>query len=165
MNEAIIERHNAVVRPEDLVYCLGDACLGGGTSEALAANKALIERLNGNIIMLRGNHDTESRVTMYQQCKNVTEVGKWADVIKYKGYSFYLSHHPTLTANLDKSPYLKMHLINLCGHRHTNNRFEDMINGNVIYHVELDAHNNFPVEINQIIDDLKIFLANNDQKD
>ena len=29
MNEAIIERHNTVVQPGDLVYCLGDACLGG----------------------------------------------------------------------------------------------------------------------------------------
>ena len=149
MNEAIIERHNAIVRPGDIVYCLGDACLGGGTPEKLAANKALIERLNGNIIMLCGNHDTDSRIAMYQQCKNVIEAGKWADVIKYKGYSFYLSHHPTLTANLEKES-LKQCLCNLYGHTHQSYDFYE--DRPYMFHVGCDSTNCSPILLDDIID-------------
>ena len=49
---------------------------------------------------------------------------------------------------------LKKKLINLCGHTHTDNKFKDMDKG-LIYHVELDAHNNKPVLLDDIIDDLK----------
>ena len=158
-DEAIIKNWNEVVGPDDIVYHCGDLMLGDN-----AHGIECVKRLNGHIKLIRGNHDTDARWKLYATLPNVECIG-WAEVIKYKKYNFYLSHHPTMTSNLDKAPYLRMHLINLCGHRHTNNKFEDMINGNVIYHVEVDSHNNFPVEIDQIIDELKIFLANNDQKD
>ena len=65
MNEEIIKRHNALVRPDDDVYILGDSSLGGGDEQILAANKALIEQLNGKLHIIRGNHDTDRRVAMY----------------------------------------------------------------------------------------------------
>lgn len=155
----MIANWNSVVSPDDIVYHLGDVMLNDNTH-----GMDCLRQLNGYIKLIRGNHDTDARIELYKSLPNIEVLG-WAEVIKYKKYQFYLSHHPTLTSNLENAPYLRMHLINLCGHRHTNNRFEDMINGNVIYHVEVDAHNNFPVKIDQIIDELKIFLANNDQKD
>ena len=45
-------------------------------------------------------------------------------------------------------------MIDLCGHTHTDDRFADFDNG-LIYHVELDAHDNRPVRIDQIIEDIK----------
>jgi hypothetical protein len=33
------------------------------------------------------------------------------------------------------------------------------MNKGLIYHVELDAHNNYPVEINTIIEDIKTYKA------
>ena len=55
MNEAIVQRHNEIVKPEDIIYVLGDLCLGGGSEEALQKNKELIERLNGTLYIIRGN--------------------------------------------------------------------------------------------------------------
>ena len=67
MNEEIVKRHNSVVAEDDDVYVLGDLCM----SENIEANKAFIERLNGNIHIVLGNHDTPKRIKMYESCKNV----------------------------------------------------------------------------------------------
>lgn len=50
MDETMIERHNAIVKPEDKVYCLGDVVI----------NKkfiGIIQKLNGHKRLVRGNHD------------------------------------------------------------------------------------------------------------
>lgn len=156
MDEEIIRRFNETVGPEDTVYILGDIALGGGSQETLEKAKSLIERLNGSLCLIRGNHDTDNRVRMYRDCKNVVSCGLWATCIKYKGYHFYLSHFPTLTANLEKES-LKQTVINLCGHNHTSEWYKDMDKG-VIYHCEVDAHNCYPVSINKIMEDLKTYL-------
>jgi calcineurin-like phosphoesterase family protein len=54
MNEAMIERHNALVKPGDLVYNLGDFALKIAQKEALNIRR----RLNGNIYLITGNHDS-----------------------------------------------------------------------------------------------------------
>jgi calcineurin-like phosphoesterase family protein len=54
MNEALIERHNAVVRPGDLVYNLGDFALKISQKETINIRR----RLNGNIYLISGNHDS-----------------------------------------------------------------------------------------------------------
>lgn len=152
MNEAIIERFNSVVRPGDILYLLGDSALGGGEKEVLEANKALIERLNGEIHMIRGNHDTNPRIEMYQNCHNVVEAAKWADMLKYKGYHFYLSHFPTMTGNLEKET-LKQCTCNLFGHTHqTSNFYMDLP---FVYHVGVDSHNCYPILLDDIIEQMK----------
>lgn len=50
MDEAIISMWNARVRPNDLVYHLGDVCLKGHISDYWA-------RLNGQKTLIIGNHD------------------------------------------------------------------------------------------------------------
>ena len=158
MNEAIIERHNSKVSPEDEVYICGDLCLGGGGLEVMEENIALIERLNGRIHVILGNHDTPARIKMYALCKNIEEV-VYATMIHYKGYHFYLSHFPTLTANLDDDKPLKARVINICGHNHAKDKFIDMDKG-LIYHAELDAHSCYPVLLDAIIEDIKYFGHN-----
>lgn len=51
MDEHMIERHNSVVRPQDKVYLLGDLTF-------TKKNMHLIGRLNGDKILIKGNHDT-----------------------------------------------------------------------------------------------------------
>lgn len=53
MNETIIERWNSRVKRGDRVYHLGDVALG---QQAAAAET--LGRLNGDIFLVRGNHDT-----------------------------------------------------------------------------------------------------------
>lgn len=50
MNEMLIEKHNSVVKPGDIVYHLGDFCF------SKEANK-IFNRLNGNLHLILGNHD------------------------------------------------------------------------------------------------------------
>jgi calcineurin-like phosphoesterase family protein len=52
MNERLIENWNALVRPQDTVFFLGD--FGLGTTNFLTSLCAL---LHGNKICIRGNHD------------------------------------------------------------------------------------------------------------
>lgn len=55
MNEALIENHNKVVAPSDMVYYLGDMCMG-----KLEDTLPLLKRLNGSKMLILGNHDRPS---------------------------------------------------------------------------------------------------------
>lgn len=112
--------------------------------------------MNGKLHIAFGNHCTDSRKKMYAKLPNVMETA-WAIALKYKKYHFYMSHFPTLTGNLDDlNKPLKNKIINLCGHTHTTNPFVDMDKG-IIYHCEVDAHNSYPVLLDNIINDIKNF--------
>jgi calcineurin-like phosphoesterase family protein len=158
MNRAIIDRWNETVKWDDDVYILGDCGLGGGGDQALAAIKSLLQQLQGHIHIIRGNHDSDSRVEMYETCYNVVDKVKYADMLKYKGYHFYLSHYTTLCSNLDTDKPLKARTINLCGHSHATNPFEDWDKG-FIYHCEVDAHDCRPVLLDDIIEEIKEKLS------
>lgn len=148
MNNSIIEKHNKIVSKEDTVYVLGDCLLGD--------NKIGIEclkQLNGQLHIIRGNHCSKERIELYRRLPNVVEVAN-SFYFSYDGYKFYLSHYPTITTRADAGKPLKKCLVNLCGHSHTKDPFEDWGIG-MIYHCEVDAHDCAPVRIDKIITDLK----------
>lgn len=147
-NEEIIKRWNSVVGPNDLVYHLGDVMLNDNEKGIQC-----LERLNGQIYILRGNHDTSTRMYMYLAAKNVFGCGDYAKVIKHNGYNFYISHYPTLTSNMDNDAPIKKHMINLYGHTHQKTNFYQ--DQPFMYHVGLDSHDCYPVEITQIINDIE----------
>ena len=66
MNAAIIERHNAIVKPEDDVYCLGD-CIMNNNEEGIKC----INKLKGKIHVICGNHETKTKIELYKKCKNM----------------------------------------------------------------------------------------------
>lgn len=151
MNEGIIERWNLIVEPDDDVYLLGDVIMGD------ISNLNYVRRLNGNLHIIYGNHDTDTRIAAYDTLYNLVEAGFGAR-LKYAGRTFYLSHYPTLTGNTDdEQKPLKRRVFNLCGHLHTQDRFCDMKKGLTCYHVELDAHDCYPVSIDEVIEDIKGF--------
>lgn len=53
MNEGLIEKWNSRVRPGDTVYHCGDFAF----MKDPAAISAIVKRLNGQILLIRGNHD------------------------------------------------------------------------------------------------------------
>lgn len=142
MNQAIFQKHNSIVTNDDDVYVLGDLMLN---NDAVAAK--YIKNMNGRLHIILGNHDTDNRIKLYKTFPNVAEI-QWATRMKYKGYSFYLSHFPTLTGNLEKES-LKQTIINLYGHSHQHNNFYMDIP--YMYHVGVDSHNCYPVLIDDII--------------
>ena len=52
MRESMIEEWNDTVNPEDTVYILGDVAFGSAEKSAIIVN-----RLNGHLILIKGNHD------------------------------------------------------------------------------------------------------------
>lgn len=148
MNEKIIENWNAIIKPEDDVYILGDIVLSD-TESGIAA----LKQLKGQIHIIRGNHDGEARLKLYADCWNVVEVCD-AKFLKIGKQSFFLSHYPCLTSNHDDDKPLSRRIINLCGHTHCQDKWLDFDKG-LIYHVEMDAHGCTPVSAEQIINDIK----------
>ena len=76
MNETIIERHNAVVRPNDKVYNLGDLIWWGTPLEEA---RKLVSRLNGNISICWGNHDKVTKqlqgaYNLFKKCGDILEI-------------------------------------------------------------------------------------------
>lgn len=152
MNETIIRNWNSMIDENDDCYVLGDIMLGDNTQ-----GLKCLKQLRGHIHIIRGNHDTVNRIPLYESCYNVVKVSN-AEYIKAEGYNFYLSHYPTITANLDDGAPIKARVINLCGHSHIKNRFKDMDKG-LIYHVEIDCHNNFPISFDEILFDINHFIS------
>lgn len=151
MNEAIVQRWNSVVHPEDTVYVLGDLMLNNNDK-----GMELINRLNGSIIIFRGNHDTDARIQRYINDPKLQKTNMciaYADVIKYGKYHFYMSHYPTMTSNLDNDAPLSQHIINLFGHTHQKSNFYNDIP--FMYHVGLDSHDCYPVSVEQVLEDIR----------
>lgn len=64
MDEAMVELWNETVRPEDKVYHLGDVTLG-------KKNLEIINKLNGHITLIAGNHDIYDSKTYLKYFDNV----------------------------------------------------------------------------------------------
>lgn len=157
MNKTLIENFNSIIKPNDDVYILGDCMLGG--AEALEKGLGLMSWLKGKLHLIRGNHDSEYRWNAYSSLHNVIEK-ETSMFLKYGKYHFYLSHFPSLCSNYDDKG-LKHSTINLCGHTHTKDKFADADKG-IIYHCEVDAHDNYPILLDDIIQNLKDYYKMTD---
>ena len=151
MNEAIVERWNSVVKADDLIYNLGDIAMNDVESAI-----SYLTRLNGRQKWIRGNHCTINKIEkILTACPNIqllsTPDTSYATLLKSNKWNFYLSHYPTKVGNYDDTKYYKIWC--LCGHTHTQDKFFDVKDN--CYHVEMDAHNCYPVNIEQIKEDIK----------
>lgn len=144
MNEALIKNWNETVGPEDDIYVLGDFFLG---TDYDFINETL-DKLNGRIHLVVGNHDTPSKITWYTSWNNIVEIAD-ALRIRYKKREFFLCHYPVLTASLEQDP--KRAVINLFGHTHSKDKFYE--DRPYMYNVAADAHDNRPVSIDEIMVD------------
>ena len=64
MNEVMVINWNAVVRPDDKIYHLGDVAMA-----SFSRTKEIFDRLNGRKILIKGNHDN-LKLSQYQQIGN-----------------------------------------------------------------------------------------------
>lgn len=152
---AIIANWNSVVGPNDIVYHLGDVMLKDNEH-----GMDCLRQLNGTIYIVPGNHDTATRLKLYDTLENVHVLTSsvpgfkaGAIYLKYNKYNFYLSHHPTMTSNLEKAPQLGLHLINLYGHTHQQKPFYSDIP--YMFHVGMDSNNCTPVLLDDAIQMMK----------
>jgi calcineurin-like phosphoesterase family protein len=88
MNETMVENWNRVVGKDDTVFHLGDFCLGGS-----AEWTRFLDRLNGRIYLILGNHDLRNmRPGLMARFEHVS-MGMCIEVGKQK---IYLNHYPFL---------------------------------------------------------------------
>lgn len=109
MNNTIIDNWNNTVKEDDIVYHLGDLFLGSKFDL-----KDIVDKLNGAIYLIRGNHDRLT-VKSYEDCGII--VLKNAPIIM-DDYKIMLSHRP-LPDTMIKEGYINIH-----GHLHQN-KLED----------------------------------------
>ena len=155
-DETIVENWNKVVKPEDIVFLLGDTMLNNNDKGIEYLN-----RLNGSIWFIRGNHDSGERIyRIYHECPRIHFLEGGSDnfatiatIKKFNGYNVYLSHYPTYTSYIENMAPLKQHMLNFHGHTHSKNKFYQDIP--FMYNIALDAHNNMPVSFDEIISDIE----------
>ena len=149
MNNTIIKNFNKTITYNDDLYLLGDHFLGD-----IESGLKLFKQLPGKIHLIWGNHDTDAKKEKLKPiiCWNVVEILGYASMLKYNNYRFYLSHYPSFTTNFNEyQKPLKKRTLCLAGHTHSKEKFESCNS----YNVAVDAHNFFPVSIEQIIEDFK----------
>ncbi|MEK8128069.1 phosphoesterase [Paenibacillus filicis] len=102
MTETMIEKWNAVVKPEDKVFHLGDFSFLN-----LEKTKAIVARLQGYKTLVLGNHDRGRSRSWWLEA-GFDEVSEYPLV--YGGF-FFLSHEPM---------YMNKHMpyVNIHGHIH-----------------------------------------------
>lgn len=147
MSEAIVENWNKIVKPNDTVYLLGDIMLKDNENGVKYFNQ-----LQGNIFVVWGNHDTEARQEyLHDHCK--FDGGVYATRLRVGDICFYLSHFPMLTANYDDK-HFNRHIFNVHGHTHQRDNWLDKTNP-FMYHGGLDSHNCTPVNVEEVIADIR----------
>lgn len=62
MNTTLVRNWNERVKEDDIVYHLGDFCFRGGTEGGLTKAKKWESQLNGKIVYVKGNHDSNNGV-------------------------------------------------------------------------------------------------------
>ena len=142
MNGTLVKNWNETVGNDDDIYVLGDFFLGTDFNYI----QEILNKLNGRIHLVTGNHDTPSKITEYTSWNNIVEIAD-ALRIRYKKREFFLCHYPVLTASLEQDS--NKAVINLFGHTHSKDKFYE--DRPYMYNVAVDANDNKPVEIEEIL--------------
>ena len=101
MNEHMVTMHNSVVRPNDKVYFLGDVTIARN-----AKGLEILGRLNGEKVLIKGNHDLCSAQQYLQYFKDIRGSHQFDGMI--------LTHIPIHVESLARWG------LNVHGHLHNN---------------------------------------------
>lgn len=107
-DEALIENHNSVVKPEDRVYFLGDAVI----NKRYLHN---VSRLNGRKICIMGNHDAFAPTILKEQFYPLFDAVLGTRDMHFGQYAATVGHKPTHPHELDYRYHFCIH-----GHLHSN---------------------------------------------
>lgn len=145
MNETLIYNWNNIVPPDGYVFHLGDFAWGHNI-------KNIIYELNGNIILIKGNHDEQNlKKGMYKYFYEIYDQLH----LQIGNTSLYLNHYPFLTYGgiyKEKNP-----VIQCFGHIHMSNyknsgadtcRYELLLPSQ--YDVGVDLNNFKPISFNEL---------------
>jgi calcineurin-like phosphoesterase family protein len=132
MNETLIENYNKLVKPNDIVYHLGDFSFA-----LFPQAESIFNRLNGSKFLIEGNHDSNSVFRL-----------KWTKVAMYKelgtqNNTFVLFHYPM--ASWNKAFHGTIHL-----HGHTHHNLSNNGLRRIDVGVDGVGYNYSPLNIDQL---------------
>lgn len=133
MNRELVRRWNSAVSKDDTIFHLGDFCKRGNPYE-------FINKLNGHIIFIEGNHDEELvKHNVRPRCKHM--------VYRKNAEDFMLIH----TNEWLPHPWDNGWII--CGHHHNNNvRAHPLIhNKNKLINVSAELLDYTPIEASELL--------------
>ena len=90
MNYKLIDNWNKKVPHDGLVFHLGDFAWGGGHDTW----KKIRDQLNGEIILIKGNHDIKNMTATAEQ--ELFKYATWQMLVEIEGRKVYLNHVPFL---------------------------------------------------------------------
>lgn len=136
MNDKIIENWNNVVSPNDLVYHLGDFGFGNRTEV-----NEFRKRLNGDIILIKGNHDRRGNESFLNA--GFKEVYSGETNIVYKNIPLWLTHRP----------HNETTLLNIHGHVH--NDINHNIDNPHCFNVSVENIGYTPIPLDAVLEEFK----------
>jgi calcineurin-like phosphoesterase family protein len=140
MNEMLIKRYNEVVKPDDLVYHLGDFAFCGSQK----AN-AILEQLPGRKFWILGNHDMGLMKQVAHHFEWVRDYYKLKVELEREGVKYVqpivLCHFPILS--WDNMSHGSWHL-----HGHCHGSLPD--SGVKRIDVGVDCHNWYPISLERV---------------
>ena len=141
MHEGIIKNWNSMVEPDDYVYHLGDVAFS-------SAQKALpiLERLNGKIELIEGNHD-KGLLKNRDFRSRFVKVSPYTE-IKFQGTKIVLCHYPIYSWNM-------IHHGALHFYGHTHGSIPHVHEG-CSMDVGIDTNRCFPYDLSELVE----YLAN-----
>lgn len=118
MNAVIVENWNKVVKEEDVVYHLGDIAKVTSNRQGYQQVLQLLQELNGQIIFIKGNHDSRAlfKYLARQQLRTPNGHDKFVFhdvgmIVKFDHHQFFLTHYPLMLG-------ISVNSVNLHGHIH-----------------------------------------------
>jgi calcineurin-like phosphoesterase family protein len=155
MNECLIENWNSVVSDGDLVVHCGDFIMG-----KFAENINLIDKLNGTIALVPGNHDRMSsayktkdreRFTLMYEDRGVMILNE-VNEVSIRGRNVTISHYPYFGDSQGEDRFSDLRPVDkgeFLIHGHVHNQWKRLLN---MLNVGVDVWNFTPVEMDEVLD-------------
>ncbi|SDH51275.1 metallophosphoesterase [Microbacterium sp. 77mftsu3.1] len=158
MNETLVARHNALVKPTDVFIALGDLCMGD-----FADSLSYAARLNGIKFLVPGNHDRVSEAGRFKpdyrekfraryEEAGFTMLPELGVTVTIGGVRFALSHYPYTGDHTDRDRHTffrpqdnGLHLLH--GHIHGKRRIDGRM-----FNVGVDVNDFAPVTQTAILE-------------
>ncbi len=159
MHTVMINNHNSIVNPEDEVYFLGDLAMGN-----FEQTIKIFERMNGTKFLVPGNHDK-----IFSATNSKKRIETFSPLYEEAGFTILPEETKIILDNqeiiLSHFPYheegykgverfTKNRPINIglpLIHGHTHQRYKQLNEKDLTFHVGVDSNNFYPVPEKEII--------------
>jgi calcineurin-like phosphoesterase family protein len=149
MNETMIKNWNDTVGKKDYIYHVGDLFLTTDVQQI----DTILERLNGSIKLIRGNHDKwVSKLQNLRNCKKIESVKDYDErsfIVNNEKINIVLMHYPMRTWNKSHYGSFQLH-----GHCHGSMDIENKSFRRLDVGVDAMYSNYTPIHLERIIREL-----------